>query len=175
MQFKDLYKATKTRLFNLAQNYLVNEMAAEDVVQETFVELYRNLQDIPQGNEEYWLLTTMKNKALNDVRKTQREILLDHEEIENLPESFELSTEERVMADEQQRETRTLQKEVMEELLVVNASWHQAIVLTYREGKAQKDVAKEMKVTIEVLHSTLYRAKKWIQSKYDEDYETVKN
>ena len=34
----------------------------------------------------------------------------------------------------------------------------------------QKDVAREMGISLEVLHSMLYRAKKWIRKNYEKRY-----
>ena len=42
--------------------------------------------------------------------------------------------------------------------------------MVYVLGKPQKEVAKEMEITLGVLESILYRAKEWIKKNYSERY-----
>lgn len=63
-----------------------------------------------------------------------------------------------------------LKKGIFEALYEKNPRWYEAITITYVLEKPQKEVAENMEVTLEVLHSILYRAKKWIRDNYAEEY-----
>ena len=56
----------------------------------------------------------------------------------------------------------------------MNTKWYDAITITYILEKPQREVAENMNVSLGVLHSMLYRAKKWIQKKYKEEYDRLK-
>ncbi len=63
-----------------------------------------------------------------------------------------------------------LKKGIFEALYEKNPRWYEAITITYVLEKPQKEVAENMEVTLDVLHSILYRAKKWIRENYAEEY-----
>ena len=48
------------------------------------------------------------------------------------------------------------------------------MILAYYMKKQKKKAAEMMGVKIEVFHSMLYRARKWIAKKYGVEYEEVK-
>ena len=53
----------------------------------------------------------------------------------------------------------------------VNERWYDAILLTYFLEKPQKEVADVMGISLENLHSTLYRARQWIRKHYEEQFQ----
>lgn len=63
-----------------------------------------------------------------------------------------------------------LKENIFEALYKKNSRWYDVITITYILGKPQKEVAENMGITLDVLHSTLYRAKKWIRKNYAEEY-----
>lgn len=54
-----------------------------------------------------------------------------------------------------------------------NERWYDAIVLVYYMEMPQAKVAELMGIRLEVLHSLLHRAKKWIKKKYGTEYEEM--
>ena len=62
-------------------------------------------------------------------------------------------------------------KGIFDALYRKNPRWYEAITITYVLDKPQKEVAEYMEVTLEVLHSILYRAKQWIRENYAEEYD----
>ena len=63
-----------------------------------------------------------------------------------------------------------LKENIFEALYKKNPRWYDVITITYILGKPQKEVAENMGITLDVLHSTLYRAKQWIRKNYAEEY-----
>ena len=54
-----------------------------------------------------------------------------------------------------------------------NERWYDAIVLVYYMEMPQAIAAELMGIRLEVLHSLLHRAKKWIKKKYGTEYEEM--
>ena len=65
---------------------------------------------------------------------------------------------------------RHLADEIYLRLFEENKRWYDAIMAVYLLEKPQKEVAREMGISLEVLHSMLYRAKKWIRKNYEKRY-----
>ena len=91
----------------------------------------------------------------------EAEVLLS-ESVVNPEEFFERKIKNQQLVE--------LKKGIFEALYEKNPRWYEAITITYVLEKPQKEVAENMEVTLDVLHSILYRAKKWIRENYAEEY-----
>ena len=74
---------------------------------------------------------------------------------------------ERMKDDEQ----TSLHEEIFAALYKHNPRWYDAIRYVYYLEIPQSAVAERMEISIEVLHSLLYRARKWIRKKFGVEYE----
>ena len=60
-------------------------------------------------------------------------------------------------------------KRILDDLYEINERWYDAVTKSYCLNMPQKEVAEEMGVSIEVLHSVLYRAREWVKKRYKSD------
>ena len=114
-----------------------------------------------------------KNMVRNRKRDGWHEILKGDIFEDEDSDLLVCSTEEGVMTVLHDREYHEFVEKIFSDLHRMNERWYDAITITYLLGKPQKEVAENMGVSLEVLHSTLYRAKKWIQRKYREEYDRL--
>ena len=112
----------------------------------------------------------LENIALNYNKKAEREVLSETGEdpaILDLEDSAEDTYMERMKDDEQ----TSLHEEIFTALYKHNPRWYDAIRYVYYLEIPQSAVAERMEISIEVLHSLLYRARKWIRKKFGVEYE----
>ena len=74
-----LYEQDSARLLGVAQRIVRNLPLAEDIVHDTFVNVWRKAKsfDSARGEARGWLYSITRNLALNAVRDGQREVLVD--------------------------------------------------------------------------------------------------
>lgn len=172
-KFDNIYINCRDRVLKTALHFTKREDIAEEIMQDTFMELHLNISTVNSATAEGWLLTVARNKALNWIERNTREM----EHIERLEESGEepvsRGLEEGFLEKEFNKDMGDLGREIFTELHKENEKWHEAISRVYGMGKPQKEVATEMNMSIEVLHATLYRARNWIKRKYSERYEKL--
>ena len=66
------------RIYNLGLHFLKNEQDAEDLLQETFIKVFENLDKFQGKSGLYtWIYRIATNIALMKLRKGKREILVD--------------------------------------------------------------------------------------------------
>ena len=71
--FGELYDRFASVLFSTAYRMLKNQEAAEDVLQDVFIQIWRKapLYDPARGRPLTWAVTLTRNKAIDTLRSTQ--------------------------------------------------------------------------------------------------------
>ena len=172
--YDEIYEKYKNLVMKAAYQYSENYDVAEDITQNTFLQLYVYIDELEDTNIKSWMYTTAKHMALNYRKRSEREILPDTEE--GIPEISELadSVEEAYMEKCLEEDKSRLHEEIFTELYDKNPRWYTAVRLVYYLEIPQSVVAEKMGIRIEVLHSLLYRAKIWIKKRFGTEYEELK-
>ena len=136
--------------------------AAEDVLQETFIQVYRSLSQHKQGSFNQWLARIATNKAIDWKRKEKR----------RCPETA-FETIENVLTDGITTEERVIGNETLDHLIdlcnQLPVSCRNTFVAFYLEGKDYRTLAQQEGVSIKTIESRLYRGRKIIREKWKED------
>ena len=170
VSFDAIYEACSEEIHQIALYYSGNHHAAEEITQSVFMKIYVNLEHANIENVPEWLRVTAKHMTLNYKEHYRRQRA--EENIMEMTDSVGIveSTEDEFMDRLREGEQRELIESIFEELYRINERWYDAVTITYYLKKPQKEVAEIIGVSLEVLHSMLYRAKKWIRKHYEERY-----
>ena len=68
-KFDSIYEGYYEKVFVAAFGYTKDRYLAEEVFQETFLELYKRIEEVQRETAENWLLTVAKHKSLNLLKK----------------------------------------------------------------------------------------------------------
>ncbi len=91
-QFR-VYKKYSKAMYNLAYRMMKNREDAEDILQETFLDCFRNIASFRyESTFGAWLKKILVNKCINQLRKKKVEFVL----YENIPEEIPEDTFETV-------------------------------------------------------------------------------
>jgi RNA polymerase sigma-70 factor (ECF subfamily) len=78
----ELYIETKRGVFSFILPYLNDVHLSEDIMQETYMKIFQNIQQYhPQTNGLNWILTIAKNTAINLIHVRQREDSFDAQDM----------------------------------------------------------------------------------------------
>lgn len=167
-RFLELYEKNKKRVFGTAIRYSGNDInLAEEFVQESFLKLYINLDTIDPETVTQWLTVVTKNVAVSYWRSSKKEFPRGlGDEVIDL-EKIQPSAEDIYFDNVKRKKFMDLKSEVFQALHKKNERWYEAVNLVYCMDQKQQDVADEMGISIEVLHSVLYRARKWIKENFE--------
>ncbi len=172
-KFDSIYEQCRDSVFRAALYYIGSYDVAEEIFQDTFMELYTRIEKVNSATAENWLLRVTKNKSANYKKRMTNEMeklaLLEEEDAEAVTMNLENS----IFDMERNKKFGILSKEIFLELRKENERWYEAVIEVYCAGKSQKEVAEEMNIRVEVLHAMLYRARRWIKLHYSEQYEQL--
>ena len=139
------------------------------------MKFYINRENIKTEAIRAWLVTTAKNMTRNYKRDSWYETAV----LETFDDNSELlasdSLEDDFIAALRKSECNVLMETVFEDLYKKSVRWYEAVTIAYLLEKPQKEVAKIMGMSLEQLHGMLYRARKWIQERYKEEYDRLRN
>ena len=139
---------------------LNDQMRADDVVQDVFIKLFENLNNIQNKQSiQFWLFKTTRNEIFSFYRRTKNKKLitnaLDLEEVE-IEETKSLSEE---------IEQRELNKLILSELDSMNEDFREVFILREYSGLSYKEIASLLEIDEELVKSRLYKARQKLVNK----------
>ena len=172
--FDIIYEDNVSSVYHTALRYSGNHHTAEEITQTVFMKLYMNREGVNEYAVGSWLVTAAKHIALNYKRGLKREVLKDelpHYTYEALRVG---SPEEDFIENLYKEEYRELAEEIFADLYDANPKWNFAETVICLIERTQQEVAETMGLSLEALHSMLYRAKKWIRKNYKEKFDRLR-
>jgi RNA polymerase sigma-70 factor (ECF subfamily) len=151
--FEQLYDRHSRIVYGLVLRILQQASTAEEVVQDIFLQLWRNASQYQASRGPFmpWLLTLARNRALDTLRLKSERQRRREDQTEELPQISQAPEYERAL-DEKRR------AEVVRSLMSsLTAPQKKAIELAYFEGLSHSEIA-------EALHEPLGTVKSWIRN-----------
>ncbi len=139
---------------------LKDKMRADDIVQDVFIKLFENLNNIHNKQSiQFWLFKTARNEIMSFLRNTKNKkfitesVDIEKFEIENKPS----------LADE--IENTELKKLILNELDSMNEDFREVFVLKEYSGLTYKEIASLLSIDEELVKSRLYKARQKLVNK----------
>ena len=151
--FGELYDRHSRLVYALVLRILRQTATAEEVVQDVFLQLWRNtaLYDGSRGPFVPWLLTVARSRALDQLRLNSERQRRREDQTDELPPLVAIPDFEGSL-DEKRRATR-----VRELINALNPQQRRAIELAYFEGLSHSEIANALK-------EPLGTVKSWIRN-----------
>lgn len=154
--FETFYITWYSRAKYFAQEYVVSETEAENIIQDVFLHLYerRELLDV-YTNLTAYLFSSIKNKCLDYLRKKVSE----QEFVNNLQNEFDLAI--RMKYDSLEILNTNFSDETdIEDLLNVALlklpeRCREIFIMNKLEGKKQKQIAEELSISVNTIESQM--------------------
>ncbi len=136
---------------------------AQDVLQETFWQVYRSLSSYRGGNFKFWLARIATRKAIDWCRQRERH---SRELLHSSPEDLQLFSA--ISAEEEFFRGRARSR--LSILLQTLPPPYRATMAGYiLEGKNYRQLADEAGVSVKTVESRLYRARRILRNEYKEE------
>ncbi len=160
-RFSELFNRHNKRFMRIAQKTLRSRDDAEDVVQETFVRIYKYGKKFPQNGGRFspWANVIFKNCLADQINKyTKKATSALTEEMENTTPDLE-QYEKSGIFDNKNYVQFVLKK--------MNKTAREVINLRYILGKSFKEIAKLLRIKNSTARVRVYRSKKIFLQEYE--------
>lgn len=133
---------------------LNDKMRADDIVQDVFIKLFENLNNIHNKQSiQFWLFKTARNEMMGFLRNTKnKKFITEAVDIED----FEIENKTS-LADE--IENTELKKLILNELEIMNEDFSEVFILKEYSGLSYKEIASLLDIDEELVKSRLYKAR----------------
>ena len=140
--FEQLYERFSGVLFSIAYGMLKNQQAAEDVLQDVFVQIWKKapLFDPARGRPMTWAVTLTRNKAIDLMRSAQRRSSL-HDLMQQEKEVFSRFEDRSSFDTVASHEMGKLVREAIEKL---SKEQREAIELAFFASMTQTEIAEHL-------------------------------
>lgn len=140
--FEELYDRFSGVLFSTAYRVLNNQEAAEDVLQDVFIQIWEKapLYDPSRGKPMTWAVTLTRHKAIDRLRSTQRRSRLQ-DDVQRESETFEQFDDRSSFDAVASGETSKLIREAIQKL---SKDQREAIELAFFSSLTQTEIAERL-------------------------------
>ncbi len=144
--FVAIVEKHKAMVFSVAYNFFGNRSVAEDIAQDAYLELHRNLARIESDlHLTFWLRQTVTRKCIDWNRRLKHR---RHQPLEDAPEpGFEQEPRDPILAEELGRMVATLPEKMR---LVV--------ILRFQEDLKLAEIGETLDMPVNTVKTTLRRA-----------------
>ena len=153
--FEELYERFSGVLFSTAYRVLNNQEAAEDVLQDVFIQIWEKapLYDPARGKPMTWAVTLTRNKSIDRLRSTQRRNRLN-DDVERESQTFEQFDDRSSFDAVAQGETGKLVRDAIQKL---SKDQREAIELAFFSSLTQTEIAERLNVPLGTVKARIRR------------------
>jgi len=162
--FAYLYNKYIQELYNYGFKICRDEELVKDCIQEVFVNIYLNRENLSQPkNIKFYLMLALKRVVIKKMVQKRKNIY--HDDFEPFFEP-DLSIESNIVTQEGAEEQKAQMKELLDNL---PSKQKEAVYLRFVEGLDYEEISEVLKVTIESARKQIYRAVKSMRDQLKRD------
>ncbi len=155
VSFEALYDRFSGVLFSTAYRVLNNQEAAEDVLQDVFIQIWEKapLYDPTRGKPMTWAITLTRNKSIDRLRSTVRRNRL-HDDVEREAETFEQFDDRSSFDAMAAGETNQIVRDAIQKL---SKDQREAIELAFFSSLTQMEIAERLNEPLGTIKARIRR------------------
>lgn len=154
-QYK-LYKAYAKAMYNTSLRILRDQLHAEDVVQEAFIEVFSRLDRFREDSSfGYWVKQIVVNKSISALRKIKGDLLIHTEEIPDTAFQSEEDGETEAM-----RHTEWEVKRIKTAIHQLPDGYRMVLILYLLEGYDHEEIAQILSISQATSRTQFFRGRK---------------
>jgi RNA polymerase sigma factor (sigma-70 family) len=153
---KLLYEMFYSHVYKIAYFITKDPHAAQDVLQETFIKVFKNIEKVEDGEKmRAWVSTIASRTAIDYIRKQKNGNEIEVEDVNNV----EVNLNELSFTVEEEVERSFQRKSVREQIQKLPPNYRTIIYLKYIEGLKDQEIANVLDLNVATVKTRIHRAK----------------
>lgn len=169
-KFREIYEKYKNLIMKVAYDFTKDYHTAQDICQKVFEKLYGYQDHVDEERVKSWLLVIAANEARDYCRKGgQYSVLLSG----TAEMEYFMERENSIEQHLERRTQREFLDRMLESLRRKNENWYEVFMLAEYLEVPRKVIAKQRGISLSTVDLYLRKAKNWLTSHYQKDYEEL--
>ena len=165
--FMAVYHAYRTMIYRSILIKTQNEELANDICQQTFLKYFEYMHTVQPGFEKGWLLSVSRNLLIDYYRKKKVLPVEDAQIVEACQDKcYEVDLEREFVR-------KNFLSQILYELEQKNKDWYDALYQVCILNLPEKDVAKELNISLDLLRTRIYRGRQYLKKIFGEEYKDL--
>ncbi|HEY0828063.1 MAG TPA: RNA polymerase sigma factor SigW [Bacilli bacterium] len=165
--FGELVDLYRDKIHRLAVKMLKNTQDSEDIVQETFIRVYLNLNRYDDTKRfSTWIYKIGKNLCIDLLRKKKETYSLDAD----ITEDYGLTRYEILANEENSPETRAIETEAKEAvnkiIQTLPEKYRSVLILHYIHDMSLQEIGNELKMPVTTVKTRLHRGRDTMRKRW---------
>ncbi len=154
--FQEIYKAASGFVYNVALRITNNRQDAEDVTQDVFLKVHKNLNNFQfRSSFKTWLYRIAVNSAINTTNRSSKEL--------SRRVDFDKAIESQASAPAENLLDKEFNESKVQSLLdKLNPDQRACVVLREIENLSYEEIARALKINLNTVRSRLKRAREML-------------
>ncbi|GAK42615.1 RNA polymerase sigma factor [Paenibacillus sp. TCA20] len=166
--FAELVELYKDKLFHLAYRMLNNRHEAEDIVQETFLRVYRNMEKYdPEQKFSTWIYRIATNLCIDRLRRKKPSYSLDAE----LGDQEGTDGYAMIPSDNRTPESEALlsetQRIIRDAIETLPAKYKSIMVLRYLQDLSLQEISDILGMPVTTIKTRVHRGREFLRKKLE--------
>lgn len=151
--FRALFRDEYAKLCRYALSYMQDEQLAEDVVQDTFIRIWEQKQDmLASPNVRFYLVTAVRNNCISLLRKQKvQPVYYPDKTPEPNPEPWYSRREQQEVMDERQQK-------IVRALNMLPPKCREVFLLVKLQGLSYKQAAATLEISVKTVENQMGKA-----------------
>ena len=163
-KFKEIYYKHKKLMRDLAMSIVKDEMTAEDIVQDSFLKIAKNIckfSDVDCNKSVYFIVIIVRNTAFDYLRKEKH--------IDSVPYNDNIKTTDRILMPDYERAiSNSGMGYVMDAISEMDKNYSDVLKLKYIYGYTVQEMADFLNISEQNVNVRVHRARKILKEKLEE-------
>jgi len=167
-KYSELISRYQGKIFAYLYRLVGNREEAEDLLQDVFVKVYRNLKSYDEGRKfSSWIYRIAHNEAVNHIKRRYLKRFISWEDINSTKDKLEASNFEDGPAEDWLKVETA--KEINEAVSRLPLKYRQVLVLRYFSDKSYDEISEILGKPLNTVGTLINRAKKKLLAEIKKD------
>lgn len=154
--FEIFFRQHYERLCSYAYTFLKNKESCEDIVQDIFIKIWEQRQDLIGSDQlKFYLFTAVRNNCLTTLKKNKKNIMHDWSD-EDAPDEIEI----RIDPQEKSVDPHKMISEAMEQL---PPKCREVFMLSRLSGQTYQQIADSLNISVKTVENQMGKAIKMMK------------
>lgn len=163
--FEEIYVSYFSRMKGFAQEYVLSEEDAENIVQDVFTELWERKELLTYNiNLVAFLFTSIKNRCIDHLRHN----IVVREAVNQMQEEYQITLKVKLASlelfDQSLLSEQDIEKIISDVINSLPDKCREIFIKSKIEGKKQKDIASEMNISLKTVENQMNIAYRKLKS-----------